>query len=724
MTTTPRLAEAPIRLGAALISKNVAQFGVCIPFYAQSASVALFAPHSGDGEPDLEIELTSSTDSPWADWNGRIAHGIVEGVGENWGYAFRLKPRTDCWPKDQAAFSPGNARLINPNKLILDPYARAIYRELRWHDSLFPIKPGTACEMSTAPNGLHCPIGAIVSDHTYEWYNDQCLRIPWEDTVIWETHVAGFTRNRPGSKYPGTFADLGSKKSIEYLRRLGITAVQLMPVFASTPNKANQRHFWRYWTRGFFMLEPSYSFYSRPSNTVREFQGMVRNLHRAGIEVILDVVYNHTAEGNHLGEAFSLKLLDDGAYYRKCSGGRGDEPRGDYYYYYDLTGCGNTLNVNSPLVLRLILDSLRYWVEVMHVDGFRFDLASALALSNPDHEGKLHLHCELFRMILADPILGKVKIIVEPYTAAGQYHLGEFPKGVIEISDQFKWTTRRYWRRDGLRDEMAMLLSGGRRFVGGQQNLEKRGVWSVCGHANHDGLTTSDVVTYHQRRNTDGELEVVTIPIGEDGPTKDPKTQFRRQRVVRALLATSLLNPGGVPMFLYGDEVYRTQHGHNNPYLLDDERVWMQWGASQNLIEFCNKLIQLRHQHTVFRRMFREPVAPLGDWIKFYDELGQEHSLETLGHYNRRLGILLLAQELKAKFLVQDSPIYLAYCPGDSRVSYKLPELDIPGCWFRIFSSFPRDLANQFKVRGLEQGRSILRPRSMAVFRFQKVDFF
>ena len=499
-------------------------------------------------------------------------------------------------------YEPEQGHRFNPHKLLLDPYAKAIVGSLRWSDAHFGYAPKSAREdlsFNAHDSAFGMPKCKVV-DPAFSWGDDRRPCIAWQDTIIYELHVKGFTMRHPAISPPlrGTYAGLASTPAIDHLQRLGVTAVELMPVHAFVDDRRlvqnELANYWGYNSIGFFAPDLRYS----ASGDVAEFKTMVKTLHSAGIEVILDVVYNHTAEGDRLGPTLCFRGLDNGAYYRQKPG----NPR----YYQDFTGCGNTLNMMHPRVLQLIMDSLRYWVVEMHVDGFRFDLASALAreLHEVDRFGAF------LDIIHQDPLLSTVKLIAEPWDLGdGGYQVGNFPAGWSEWNGKYRDAVRGYWKGDdGLIGQLASRLSGSSDLY---QHGGRKPYASINFVTAHDGFTLQDLVSYERKHNEanlennrDGDNHNLSWNCGVEGPSEDPEVRRLRDRQRRNFLTTLLLSQG-VPMLLAGDEMGRTQQGSNNAYCPDNETSWLDWDLDSDdsrMIEFVRMLITLRKRHPVFRR--------------------------------------------------------------------------------------------------------------------------
>ncbi|OAI46109.1 glycogen debranching enzyme [Nitrospira sp. SCGC AG-212-E16] len=503
-------------------------------------------------------------------------------------------------------YEPEEGHRFNPAKLLFDPYAKAIAGTINWSSALYGYQIGDPkgdLSINDQDNAALIP-KCVVVDQAFTWGGDQLLRTPWDRTVIYELHVNGFTARHPDipKHMRGTYAGLATPAVIEHLQHVGITAVELLPVHHFIRDKhlvdRGLTNFWGYNSIGFFAPDTHYAPSSVGAEHVWEFKAMVKALHNAGIEVILDVVYNHTGEGNHLGPTLSFRGIDNAAYYRLVP----DQPR----YYQDYTGCGNTLNVRHPRILQLIMDSLRYWVLEMHVDGFRFDLASTLARELHDVDRL----SAFFDIIHQDPVLSQVKLIAEPWDLGeGGYQVGNFPAGWAEWNGKYRDTIRRYWKGDGGQvAELAYRLSGSSDLYEGGGRHPHASINFVTAH---DGFTLRDLVSYNQKHNEanrenncDGTDDNLSWNCGAEGPTAKPSIVALRERQTRNMLATLLLSQG-VPMICGGDEMGRTQSGNNNAYCQDNELSWIDWTMSKPqlaLLAFTKSLIALRQQHPVFRR--------------------------------------------------------------------------------------------------------------------------
>ncbi len=619
--------------------------GVNFALFSENASkveLCLFA--SGRAKTEAtRVVMPEQTDMVW--------HVYLPDVGPGQLYGYRV----------YGPYDPEAGHRFNPNKMLLDPYAKGIGRQVRWRDEMFGYTIGAAdadLSFDARDNSAYAPLGVVI-DSAFTWGNDSPPNTPWHHTLIYELHVKGFTQLNPHvpEKLRGTYAGLASQGAIEYLQNLGVTAVELLPVHYHL----NDRHllergltnYWGYNTLGFFAPETRYGSSRSPRQGVREFKRMVRSLHAAGLEVIIDVVYNHTAEGSHLGPTISWRGIDNASYYRVVA----DNAR----YYMDYTGCGNTLNVQHPRVLQLIMDSLRYWVLEMHVDGFRFDLASALAreLHEVDKLGAF------FDIIHQDPVLSQVKLIAEPWDLGeGGYQVGNFPVGWTEWNGKYRDTIRSFWRGDGGNvSELATRLTGSSDLY---EQSGRRPYASVNFVTSHDGYCLHDLVSYNDKHNQangednrDGDNHNLSWNCGVEGPTDDAEIIELRERQKRNFMA-SLLCSQGVPMIRAGDELGHTQHGNNNAYCQDNEISWINWELDEHqaaLLRFVSSLIQFRsNQPTLQRRKFFQgrPIRgaeTLKD-IQWLNIDGQEMTDEAWNAgFVRCLGMLISAEALDVNTL-------------------------------------------------------------------------
>ncbi|MFG1928379.1 glycogen debranching protein GlgX [Cryptosporangium sp. NPDC048952] len=523
--------------------------------------------------------------------DGFVWHGYLAGVQPGQRYGFRVHGPHD----------PQSGVRCNPNKLLLDPYAKAIDGDVDWDDSLFGYKFDAPHERSDGDSAKHLP-KCVVANPYFDWADDRSPRHQYHETVIYETHVRGLTMKHPGvpKALRGTYAGIGHASVVEHLSKLGVTALELMPVHHFVHDhylvEKGLRNYWGYNTIGFLAPYSGYSSTGSRGQQVQEFRAMVKALHNADIEVILDVVYNHTAEGNHLGPTLGFRGIDNRTYYRLVD----DQPE----YYMDYTGTGNSLNVRQPHSLQLIMDSLRYWVTEMHVDGFRFDLAATLAREFYDVDRL----STFFEVIQQDPIVSQVKLIAEPWDVGpGGYQVGNFPPLWTEWNGRYRDTVRDFWRGEpGTLGEFASRISGSADLY---QHDGRRPVASINFVTCHDGFTLNDLVSYNEKHNeangennNDGESHNRSWNCGVEGPTDETEVLELRARQRRNFLATMLLSQG-VPMIGHGDELGRSQQGNNNAYCQDSDISWVDWRNSDDeLIGFVRRVSQLRAEHPVFRR--------------------------------------------------------------------------------------------------------------------------
>jgi isoamylase len=582
--------------------------GVSYPLGATYDGVGTnFALYSSVAE---QVELCLFDDDgtqeslPLREVDGSVWHGYLHGVGPGQRYGYRV----------HGPYDPVAGHRCNPAKLLLDPYAKAIEGTVRWDRAIFGYKSGGKGKPDSRDSAAYVP-RSVVTNPYFEWANDRPPRTPYHQSVIYEAHVAGLTRLHPAvpEEQRGTYAGLAHPAVLDYLTGLGITAIELMPVhqFVSDGFLTDRglSNYWGYNTIGFLAPHNAYSSAGQLGEQVPEFKAMVRSLHEAGIEVILDVVYNHTAEGNHQGPTLSFRGIDNSAYYRLT------EP--DHSYYADTTGTGNSLNVRHPHALQLIMDSLRYWVLDMHVDGFRFDLAAALA--RQFHE--VDRLSAFFDLVQQDPVVSQVKLIAEPWDVGeGGYQVGNFPPLWTEWNGKYRDAVRDFWR-----GEPATLPEFASRLTGSADLYDagnRRPIASINLVTCHDGFTLADLVSYDHKHNkangednADGTDDNRSWNCGFEGPTGNPAVLALRARQQRNFLTTLLLSQG-VPMLLAGDEFGRTQHGNNNAYCQDNELSWQHWpaeltrpnlagdqtGTGHDLPDFTRRLIAFRAQHPVLRR--------------------------------------------------------------------------------------------------------------------------
>ncbi|MBL8796620.1 MAG: glycogen debranching protein GlgX [Planctomycetia bacterium] len=678
--------------------------------HATKVELCLFDAAEATGE-SLRIVMPEQTDQVW--------HAYLPDVQPEQLYGYRV----------HGPYDPAQGQRFNPNKVVLDPYAKAIGRELRWDDSLFGYTIGDdAADQAFDPrdNAAYAPLAAVV-DAAFTWGDDRPPRTPWHKTLIYETHVKGFTKRLPSvpEKFQGTYAGLASEAAIKHLTDLNVTAVELMPVH----HFVNDRHlgerglsnYWGYNTLAFFAPHPGYASAAAPRDAVHQFKMMVRSLHAAGIEVILDVVYNHTGEGNQLGPTLSLRGVDNAAYYRLS-------PE-DRRYYMDFTGCGNTLNMIHPRVLQLIMDSLRYWVLEMHVDGFRFDLASTLAreLFAVDKLGAF------FDIIHQDPVLSQVKLIAEPWDLGdGGYQVGNFPVLWTEWNGKYRDCVRKFWKGDGgTVSEFATRLSGSSDLYQQTGRLPYASInFITC----HDGFPLQDLVSFNEKHNEangeenrDGANDNHSWNCGAEGPTDDAGIQALRARQKRNLMATLLLSQG-VPMICGGDELSHTQRGNNNTYCQDNELTWLNWELDeeqQAFLDFVRKVTTLWRTQPVFqRRKFFQGRGIRGSDVKdisWIDPSGQEMSDDAWNAgFVRSLGVRLAGDLIgdldeRGEPIVGETLLLLLNAHHEG-VTFTLPATKSEHYWERLIDTAedgvePKALAagDQYALQG--RSLSVLRIR-------------
>jgi len=682
-------------------------------FSAHATRVDLCVFDSPDATTEsVCVTLPEHTDMVW--------HGYLPDARPGQLYGYRV----------HGPYDPGDGQRFNPNKVVLDPYAKSIGRQVRWDDSVFGYTIGDPRDdlaFDTRDNGAFASLAAVI-DPAFTWGDDRPPRTPWHKTVIYEMHVRGFTRLHPNVPEPlrGTYEALTTEAAIEHLQRLGVTAVELMPVH----HHAYDRHlverglsnYWGYNTQAFFAPDIRYSASGLPNESVREFKRMVKALHSAGLEVILDVVYNHTAEGNHLGPTLSLRGVDNRSYYRLVP----DDKR----YYLDFTGCGNTLNMRSPQVLQLIMDSLRYWVLDMHVDGFRFDLASTLAreLYDVDRLGAF------FDIVHQDPVLSQVKLIAEPWDlGAGGYQVGNFPVLWTEWNGKYRDAMRAFWRGDdrGVA-EVATRVAGSNDLY---ELSGRRPYASINFITSHDGFTLQDLVSYNQKHNEangdnnqDGESSNLSWNCGVEGPARDPRVLKLREQQKRNLMASLLLSVG-VPMISGGDEMGRTQHGNNNAYCQDSELSWTHWNLTQeqrDFLVFTRRLVHFRRsQPTLTRRKYFQGRSIRGAEVKdiyWLDPSGREMTDDAWNApFVRSLGVLMVGNAIgdideRGQLVSGDTLLILLNAHFES-VPFVLPAAEEGHEWGRIF-----DTIDQYPMEARFSGgtKYALQGRTVVLFTLEK----
>jgi len=689
--------------------------GVNFAVYAEHASkveLCLFDSPAQEQESE-RIPMPEQTDTVWHVYLPDVAPGQL--------YGYRI----------YGPYEPAQGHRFNPNKILLDPYAKLIGRGTRWDDSLFGYTVAAADEdlsFDERDSAAFSPLAAVI-DPAFTWGDDRHPNTPMHKTIIYEMHVRGFTKLHPGipENLRGTYAGLASAPAIRYLKKLGITAVELLPVhhFLQDHHLVDRglANYWGYNTLAYFAPEIRYASEGHPLDAVREFKSMIRNLHKAGIEVILDVVYNHTAEGNHLGPTLSFRGIDNAAYYRLVA----DEPR----YYIDYTGCGNTLNVMNPRVLQLIMDSLRYWITEIHVDGFRFDLASALAR-------ELHAVDKLgafFDIIQQDPIISQSKLIAEPWDLGeGGYMVGNFPAQWSEWNGKYRDCVRAFWKGDGgVVSEFATRFCGSSDLYAWSGRLPKASInFVTC----HDGFTLEDLVSYNEKHNEangednhDGADDNISWNCGAEGPTRRRHVLALRDRKKRSILATLIFSQG-VPMLLAGDELGHTQGGNNNAYCQDNEMTWLNWVASKRkrnrqLLEFVRKVIEIFHDQPVFhRRKFFSGRAIGGAEAPHIAWLNPDGTEMTNEQWNaphvRCFGVVLFGDSVdvdeEGEEISGDTILILFNADHDLTIPFTLPNIEEQLPWQRLIDTFDAETSPDEFAEGTAYE---LRPCSMAVFRME-----
>ncbi len=666
-----------IKLGATWDGK-----GVNFALFSENATWVELCLFNEAGQ-EMRIPLPEEYNFVW--------HGYIPDLEPGQEYGFRV----------HGPHAPKDGHRFNRHKLLIDPYAKALSGDVRHGDPLYghdPEHPKADLSFSDTDSVDLMP-KCVVVDETFDWEGDRLLRHPWEETIIYEVHVKGFTQQHPDipSEQQGTYAGLAHPAAIKHLTDLGVTAVELLPVhhFHTYPGhlaEAGLRNYWGYDSLNFFAPYDGYSADRTPGGQVQEFKQMVKALHAAGIEVILDVVYNHTGEGSHLGPTLTLKGIDNATYYRLVE----DDPR----YYMDFTGCGNSLNVRHPQVLKLIMDSLRYWVLHMHVDGFRFDLASALARELFEVDSL----AAFFDIIHQDPVLSTVKLIAEPWDLGdGGYQVGRFPLLWSEWNGKYRDTIRDFWRGEG-----ATLAEFAYRFTGSSDLYAgngRRPHASINFITAHDGFPLRDLVSYNEKHNEanhegnrDGESHNSSWNCGAEGETDDPKILALRLQQQRNFLVTLMLSQG-VPMMLGGDEIGRSQGGNNNCYCQDSPLSWFDWNlaqGNQDLLTFTQELISLRQQHPVFRRrhwfqgraIHGSSVEDIGwfnpDGSDMDEDQWRDYSLNSIMIF---LNGGQIPSRTKDGQPIQDDSFLLLFNDFYEPVEFEFPERLLPLCWQTIIDT-------------------------------------
>jgi len=688
----------PFPLGATVYKK-----GVNFALYSENATGVELCLFNADNSPGERIRMAEKTDLIW--------HVFIEGLKPGQLYGYRV----------EGPYEPENGHRFNPNKLLLDPYAKAISGTIEWDDSLYGYEIGNENEDLSFSETDSAPFlpKSVVVDPDFDWEDDCSPSLAYHNTVIYEAHVKGLTKLHPGvpEQIRGTYAGIAHPEIITYLKKLGITALELMPVHHFVSDRSLKEkglsNYWGYNTLGFFAPDARYSASGNQGQQVAEFKNMVKELHKAGIQVILDVVYNHTAEGNQMGPTLSFKGIDNASYYRLTE---------DKRYYNDYTGTGNTLNAYLPNVLRLMMDSLRYWITEMHVDGFRFDLAATLAREL--HE--VNRLSAFFDIIHQDPVISQVKLIAEPWDVGeGGYQVGKFPPGWAEWNGKYRDCIRDYW--NGSENTLAEFADR----ITGSSDLYKdyrRPTASINFITAHDGFTLNDLVCYNEKHNDangednkDGESHNRSWNCGAEGPTEDPAINALREKQKMNFLATLFLSQG-VPMLVAGDELGRTQGGNNNAYCQDNEISWINWEtADQTLLEFTSKLIRLRNEHSVFSRKYwfhgdkvaegeAEDIAWfLPDGQQMAEEHWSEGFAKSVAVYLNGKGLHAVDSEGKR---VEDDSFYIIFNAHSESIPYQLPKDKYGAEWELVLTTHNsgQQEAEHFKAGEVMEieGRSVV----------------
>jgi glycogen operon protein len=684
-------------------------------FDGSGTNFAIFSEAAERVELCLFDEDGTETKVDLVDVDAFVWHAYLPSVQPGQRYGYRVHGENN----------PAEGKRANPNKLLLDPYAKATAGDFDWDQALFGYNFGDPDSRNDDDSAPHMMMGVVINPF-FDWAGDRLPRIPYAQTVIYEAHVKGLTQLHPDvpEEERGTYGGIAHPAIIEHLQKLGVTAIELMPIQQfvndSTLQEKGLSNYWGYNTIGFFAPHNAYAATGQLGTQVQEFKGMVRAMHTAGIEVILDVVYNHTAEGNHMGPTLSFKGIDNAAYYRLVEGDEG--------HYFDTTGTGNSLNVRHPHSLQLLMDSLRYWVTEMHVDGFRFDLAATLAREFYEVDRL----STFFELVQQDPVVSQVKLIAEPWDIGdGGYQVGNFPPQWTEWNGKYRDTIRDFWR-----GEPSTLGEFAARITGSADLYEQDGrrpVASINFFTAHDGFTLADLVSYNEKHNeangednNDGESHNRSYNLGAEGPTDDVAIQTMRGRQQRNFLATLLLSQG-VPMILHGDELGRTQHGNNNVYAQDSEIAWVHWDeADLPLIEFTAALARLRKEHPTFRRnrffdgrpVRRGEGDPLPDivWLTPEGTAMEPEDWDT--SYVKSLGIFLNGQGIRGRDprgeRIVDKSFLVYFNAGEETVDFTIPSDEHSPKWEIVVDtagvnadSDPREAGTVLKIEA----------RSLAVLR-------
>jgi glycogen operon protein len=647
--------------------------GTNFALYSEGAERVELCLFDDDGQ-ETRVDLV--------DVDAFVHHGYLPAVQPGQRYGYRV----------HGTFDPTTGKRFNPAKLLLDPYAKAVEGQVTWGQSVFGYDFGDPDSRNDDDSAADQMMGIVINPY-FDWAGDRLPKTPYAESFIYEAHVRGLTRLHPAvpEEIRGTYSAIAHPAIIEHLQRLGVTAIELMPVHQfvndSVLEEKGLSNYWGYNTIAFFAPQNTYSASGQRGQQVQEFRAMVKALHAAGIEVILDVVYNHTAEGNHLGPTLSMRGIDNESYYRL----EDDDKR----YYTDYTGTGNSLNVGNPHTLQLIMDSLRYWVLEMHVDGFRFDLASTLAREFYEVDRL----AAFFELVQQDPVVSQVKLIAEPWDVGpGGYQVGNFPPQWTEWNGKYRDTVRDLWRGEpATLGEFASRLTGSADLY---EHSGRRPVASINFVTAHDGFTLRDLVSYNQKHNEangednrDGADDNRSWNGGVEGPTDDPEVLSLRARQQRNFIATLLLSQG-VPMLSHGDELGRTQAGNNNGYAQDNEITWVDWSApDQPLIEFTAAMARLRREHPTFRRrrffdgrpVRREEGAPIPDIVWARPDGTQMQPEDWGSGFGRAVGVFLNGDGIRERDrrgnTISDAHFIILFNAGDDVVDFLIPAVEFSPEW-------------------------------------------
>ncbi len=651
-------------------------------FDGNGTNFALFSEGADRVELCLFGERGRETRVDMLEVDAYVWHAYLPNIAPGQRYGYRV----------HGEYDPTSGKRFNPNKLLLDPYAKAVDGQVNWGQSVFGYTFGDPDSRNDDDSAADMMKGVVINPF-FDWGGDRPPRIPYSESFIYEAHVKGLTMRHPDipDEIRGTYSAIAHPLIIEHLKRLGVTAIELLPVHQfindSMLEEKGLSNYWGYNTIAFLAPQNTYSSSGQRGQQVQEFKGMVRALHEAGIEVILDVVYNHTAEGNHLGPTLSFRGIDNEAYYRL----ENDDKR----YYTDYTGTGNSLNVGNPHALQLIMDSLRYWVLEMHVDGFRFDLAATLAREFYDVDRL----ATFFELVQQDPVVSQVKLIAEPWDVGpGGYQVGNFPPQWTEWNGKYRDTVRDFWR-----GEPQALGEFASRLTGSSDLYAHSGRWPVASInfvTAHDGFTLRDLVSYEQKHNEangedgrDGADDNRSMNFGVEGPTDDPQVNELRERMQRNFIATLLLSQG-VPMLLHGDELGRTQGGNNNGYAQDNEITWIDWeNVDASLIDFTSALARLRRDHPTFRRrrffdgrpVRREEVERIPDIVWLRPDGTQMQPEDWDSGFGRSIGVFLNGNGIRERDRrgepITDLHFLVLFNAGDEPVEFTLPDVEFSPNW-------------------------------------------